>query len=139
MPRLALLFSVQYLNFTYQRTVDIAEEVHILGNPRYTIVAEDMQKIPEDERDKVIGFEIMAMDYLAGDIAPCYKYYTLQTTWAITTPQILTEFMSYVETQEPLWVLTATEQTETELDNILDEKYELQFSNPYVCFYRLAE
>ena len=136
---LALLFSVQYLNFTYQRTVDIAEEVHILGNPRYTIVAEDMAKIPENERDSVIGYEIEAMDYLAGDIVPCYKYYTLQSTWAITTPQILPDFMNFVETEEPLWVLTAVEETGTDLDGILQDKYELQFSNPYVYFYRLAD
>ncbi len=136
---LTLLFALYYFNSTAQRTLTNYEEVHVQGNSRYSCVAEDMAKIPENERDSVIGFEIMAMDYLAGDIVPCYKYYTLQSTWAITTPQILPDFMSFVENEEPLWVLTAVEETGTELDGILQDKYTLQFENPYVYFYRLAD
>ena len=136
---LALLVAGCCFLLTAKRAWVAYEEVYLNGNPRYTLVSEDMQKIPEDERDCVIGYEIEAMDYLAGDIVPCYKYYTLQSTWAITTPQIIPDFMNFVETEEPLWVLTAVEETGTDLDGILQDKYELQFSNPYVYFYRLAD
>ena len=136
---LALLCAVWYFNETVERTWTLAGEVYVYDNPRYTAVAEDMSKIPPEERDSVIGFEIMAMDYLAGDIIPCYKYYTLQSSWAVSAPEIIPEFMDWVQTQEPLWVLTTGEQTGTALDAILLEKYELQFSNPYIYFYRLAD
>ncbi len=81
------------------------------GNSKYTCVAEDMAKILENARDSVIGYEIMAMDYLAGDIVLFYKYYTLQSTWAVTTTQILPDFISFVENEEPPWVLTAVAET----------------------------
>ncbi|MBE7016864.1 MAG: hypothetical protein E7420_01710 [Ruminococcaceae bacterium] len=136
---LALLCAIYYLNITAERTWKLAGEVYVDDNPRYTCVAEDMEKIPPEERDSVIGYEIMAMDYLAGDILPCYKYYTLQSSWAVSNPRIVPEFIDWVKTQNPLWVLTAREQTGTELDNVLGEKYELQFQNPYIYFYRLAD
>ncbi|MBR2879368.1 MAG: hypothetical protein IKC02_01705 [Oscillospiraceae bacterium] len=136
---LTLLFTLYYSYSAVQYTLPKYEEVHVQGNTRYTCVAEDMAKIPEEERDSVIGYEIMAMDYMAGDIVPCYKYYTLQSTWAITTPHILPDFMNYVKTEKPLWVLTAVEETGTDLDSILQDAYTLQFENPYVYFYRLAD
>ena len=127
------------LYMTAIQTNSVAEYVHVQGNPYYTAVAADMAKIPEQERHSVIGYEIMAMDYLIGDMIPCYKYYTFQSGWAITAPQILTDFMQWVEDNEPLWVLTAREETGTDLDRILADKYEFRFSNPYVYYYRLKD
>jgi len=136
---ITILCSCYYLMSTAKRTWNNIDEVYLLDNPRYTYVAEDMQKIPQEERDSVIGYEIMAMDYLAGEIIPCYKYYTLQSTWAITDPQIVQEFFDWVDTNEPLWVLTTTTKTGTDLDDVLQKKYNFQFENPYICFYRLIE
>lgn len=124
---------------TVLRTQDVITEVYINRNPYYTVVAEDMKKIPEQEKNSVIGYEIMAKDYLIGDVIPCYKYYTFQSGWAITSPQIVTDFMQWVEENEPLWILTPSEETGTDLDRILTDKYEFRFSNPYVYYYRLKE
>lgn len=133
---ITILCSCCYLQRTAKRTWNNIEEVYLSGNPRYTYVAKDMQKIPQEERDSVIGYEIMAMDYLAGEIIPCYKYYTLQSTWSITNSQIVPEFIDWVDANEPLWVLTTTTETGTDLDEILEKKYSFQFENPYICFYR---
>lgn len=114
------------------------KEVHVQGNYRHYVVSRDMGQIPENERDSVIGFEVQASDYLSGDIIPCYKYYTLQETWAISSPHILDEFIDYVDEEEPLWLLTTKLEPETELDRIISEKYEPQFYNEYLLFYRLG-
>ena len=106
---------------------------------RYEVVKSDFDRIPEAERDSVIGFEIGADDYLRGDITPCYRYYTLQGTWALTSPFIIPEFMDFVENEEPLWVLTRPQEKNTQLLGILSEKYTRQFENEYIVYYRLKD
>lgn len=106
---------------------------------RYATVKADFDRIPEQERDSVIGYEIRTQIYLLGDIMPCYKYYALQETWARTAPFIGEEFMDYVENEEPLWVLTEPGQDNEELLRILGEKYTRQFENEYVVYYRLND
>ena len=96
-----------------------------------------MTKIPENERDSVIGFEIQSADYLAGNIVPCYKYYTLQNTWSITNPQIAEDFVSYVADNTPLWLIMSKNHTNEELNEIINEEYGFQFENKYMTFYRL--
>lgn len=118
-------------------TVSSIEEVYVDGNVRYSTVHKDMAKIPENERDSVIGFEIRSADYLAGDIVPCYKYYTLQNTWSITNPEIVNEFISYVDSDSPVWLIMSKEYTNEELNRIAKEKYNPEFENDYMIFYRL--
>lgn len=120
-----------------QHTLIEWRTVHVEHNPRYETVSADMQKIPENERDSVIGFEIMARDYLAGDILPCYKYYTLQNTWAITSPYIVNDFVEWVDQNEPLWVIMAADAENADLFAILQERYEASHENEYMTFYRL--
>ena len=106
---------------------------------RYEVVKSDFDRIPAQERDSVIGFEIGADDYLRGDITPCYKYYTLQSTWTLTSSFIMPEFMDYVEQETPLWVLTRPEERNANLLRILAEKYTRQFENEYIVYYRLKD
>ena len=105
---------------------------------RYETICSDMSKIPEDERDSVIGYMVRAEDYLHGDIIPCYKYYTLQEGWAQVNPEILTDFMNYLRSKNrPLWVFTNPDEDSQELADILSEHYSLQFKSEYLIFYRV--
>lgn len=133
----AVLCALLHLLPAAQRTVWQWKTVYVDHNPRYETVAADMQKIPEDERDSVIGFEIMAQDYLAGDILPCYKYYTLQNTWAITSPHIVNDFVEWVDQNEPLWVIVAAGEENPDLFAVLQDKYEVSHENAYMTYYRL--
>lgn len=105
---------------------------------RYHTVSGDMSHIPMNERDSVIGYEIEAADYLRGDILPCYKYYTLQETWGITNPQIVSDFVEWVDTEKPTWIITNIELNNKDLMDILNREYELQFENEYLLFYRIT-
>lgn len=134
-----LLCAIIHMVPTLQRTASQFSLVYFDKNPRYEVVAADMEKIPEDERDSVIGYEIFASDYLAGDIVPCYKYYTLQETWAITTPSVLDDFKAWANENEPLWIILALDNDYALPKEILKDKYTLSHENPYMAFYRLNE
>ena len=131
---LNLLVSVLYVRTAVQ-TVWLSDQ----AQTQETVLVRDFSRIPEDEQTSVIGYNISPAYYLQGDVLPCYKYYTLQDTWAITNPQILTDFMDYVSRERPLWVLTEPGQDQPELTSILSENYELMFSDEYLLFYRLLE
>lgn len=139
-PRNFLLYVASFcicLNFyiSIDSSLSSYKEVYTDGNIRYETVAADMERIPSSEKGSVIGYEIAAADYLAGNIIPCYKYYTLQNTWNITTENIVSDFKLWVSENEPLWLLVAPDYNE-ELNYILEEKYTYMFENPYMIFYR---
>lgn len=106
---------------------------------RCETVKEDLKIIPEDEKDSVIGYQIKTDIYHYADIIPCYKYYTLQETWAITNPQILEDFMTWLETEKPLWLLKDAENNNETLERILDENYTEKERNDYIIIYRLKD
>lgn len=135
----ALICAAMHLYPTLGHVAANVETVFFNNNPRYTSVQSSMAKIPSEEQDSVIGFEITAADYLAGDILPCYKYYTLQTTWSITAPNIIPEFINWITENEPLWLLVSKEYVGAELNQILCERYEDKFEDEYIIFYRLIE
>lgn len=105
---------------------------------RYEAVYSDMQRIPEDEQNSVIGYMVRSEDYLYGEITPCYKYYTLQEGWAQVNPQIIQDFMDYLRGEDrPLWVILNQQEDSAELMDILTNYYVLQFENDYLTFYRV--
>ncbi len=104
---------------------------------RYNAIRECADQIPEEERDSIIGYKIRAADYLTCDILPCYKYYTLQDSWATFDPHILTEFFDFLQTAPPTWLITTPDEEDPTLLNILDTQYQFQFGNEYLTFYRL--
>lgn len=134
---LVLLCAVPSVRFTCSRVTSMLNEVHAEGNIRYSQVAADSEVIPDGEKDSVIGFEVSACDYLALDIIPCYKYYTLQQTWSITTPHIMPDFLDWVSENRPTWLLTGSEEIPEELQMLLEESYSCHAANDYVVFYRL--
>jgi hypothetical protein len=101
-------------------------------------VQDAIQVIPESERNSIIGYQIPVSYYVLGDIIPCYKYYTWQESWAMTTPQILSDFMEWVRTDQPLWILTTPEEDHLKLLEILNENYYVAFENELLICYRLV-
>ena len=124
--------------YTYFKSI---QSYFILGttDTRYTTITEDFRIIPEEERDSVICYQASVDVYHFVDILPCYKYYALQETWAITNPEILDEFMDWAETEKPLWIVKGSANRNPELQRILSQYYEMKRSNDYVVFYRLKE
>ena len=106
---------------------------------RHEVLSADFSRIPETERASVIGYNISASDYLSGDIIPCYKYYTLQEHWSITNPTILDDFIDWLSTSEPLWILVTPHEDNARVREIIRAKYELKYENDYLIFYRLKE
>ena len=114
---------------------------HITGAEKevHTTIYNDTQKIPVEEQDSVIGYNISASYYLHGDILPCYKYYTYQDWWSISNPSIKEDFVTFLREDKPLWILTNLEMEDEEVGGILSEAYELQFSNDYIMYYRMKD
>lgn len=102
-------------------------------------VSEDLALISEEEKDSVIGCELPAKYYLYGDILPCYKYYTYQSWWSKADPQIMADFLSYLEEEKPLWILTEAECGNKRVLALLESDYELKHGDEYVMMYRLRE
>lgn len=123
-------YTLQSINFTY---------IDGRVTQQYDAAVDGFGQIPEEERDSIIGYNVASCDYLAGDVVPCYKYYTLQPTWAITNPDVVPDFMEYVETERPLWVVTLPQEWDPELLRILEEHYELHHENDYLMFYRAKQ
>ena len=105
----------------------------------YNGVVEMFDFIPEDEKDSVIGFNCSSAYYLMGEIIPCYKYYTLQEWWASNNPEILTDFVDYIDNENPLWVFILPDEDNVEVLDVLEYKYSLVKSNKWLNMYRLAE
>lgn len=106
---------------------------------RYETISEALEIIPENEKDSVIGYHIKTDIYDYGDIIPCYKYYTLQDVWARTNPQILVDFVDWLETEKPLWVIKNTYINNNDVQKILDGYYEEKSRNEYITIYRLTQ
>ncbi|MBP3697555.1 MAG: hypothetical protein J6J45_08435 [Clostridia bacterium] len=104
---------------------------------RSEAIKKALEIIPENEKDSVIGYQIRTDVYHYADIIPCYKYYTLQETWAITNPQITDDFFAWIETEKPLWVIKDTESSNEIFENILEEHYEEKIRNEYIVIYKL--
>lgn len=134
-----LLCAAPSARFAYSRVISNAKIVYAKGNVRYTTVASDYDVIPDHEKDSVIGFEVSACDYLALDIIPCYKYYTLQQTWSITTPTIMPDFVDWVSENRPTWLLTWNDEIPEEVKALLEASYSCCAENEYIVFYRLNE
>ncbi|MCH4193258.1 MAG: hypothetical protein LKF52_13200 [Butyrivibrio sp.] len=103
----------------------------------YAEVHELCQKIPEEDQDNVLGFEIPARYYLIGDILPCYKYGILQTFWSEVDPEIMQEYVSYLKNQSPEWLVVLTGADDENVDGILSQKYEQADANDYCSLYHL--
>lgn len=102
----------------------------------YLQVSKSLSIIPEDEKNSVIGFGIFPVNYMYGDITPCYKYYTLQRWWTTDELNVYGEFIVYLKTEHPLWLITKCEETDSEILSIISDNYDLITKDDYNCYYR---
>lgn len=103
---------------------------------RYSQMNESAQIIPEEDRSSVIGYDIPPEWYMDCDIVPCYKYYILQRWWTTPVTDVYGDFLNYLSTEHPAWVITRKQMTDEGVDEILENDYILQESNDYACFYK---
>ncbi len=101
---------------------------------RYRDVNEGVSFIPEKERNSVIGYEIPVSWYVDSQITPCYKYYSMQHWFSLSGLNAYEDFIEYVKTMHPLWVVTSAGEEDTQLCSILGEEYSLIYSGTYDCY-----
>lgn len=105
----------------------------------YDTVKESFSRIPEQERESVLGYEIPAKYYLMGGVLPCYKYGILQFHWMQNDEQVMEDFLNFVEWQSPLWLISEKDTHNAELKAILSDQYELMWEDGYAEYYRVKE
>ena len=105
----------------------------------YAGVRASSDLIPEEERDSVIGFEILANYYYHADILPCYKYFTLQGWMSTDKVDVSREFLRYLYEEHPLWIVTGADEKGKVILGILEESYAPVYSDENYCLYRYRE
>lgn len=100
-----------------------------------SVLAENFKKIPDDEKNSILGYNIHSRCYLMGDVIPSYKYYTAQDAWAQNDPKILEEFYCYLENTPPAWLITEADNVSDRMEKILKGSYELKMEDNYCRYY----
>lgn len=106
---------------------------------QYNQIHKSTEQIPEDERDSVIGFGVLANFYVHADIVPCYKYYTLQRWMTTDENDVYGQFMEYVRNEHPLWLITKPDEDDSGIKAVLESAYSLVTTDDYACYYRLNQ
>ena len=102
----------------------------------YAQVQAGVSVIPEKERDSVIAYGVLANYYYHADIVPCYRFFTLQKWMTTEKVDAHTEFLTYVNTEHPLWVVTYTNENEKAMLEILNRSYRLAYADENYALYR---
>lgn len=105
------------------------------ANEEYKQISESMKSIPENERDSIIGFGVLADFYVHADVTPCYKYYTLQKWMTTENRDVYGEFIDYASEEHPLWIVINSSEKDKGIVTVL-ENYELVTSDDYYQYYR---
>lgn len=104
---------------------------------RYQDVQDCIQVIPEEDRDSVIGYEISTSWYIDSGITPCYKYYSMQHWWSAEGFDVNQEFMDYVSSEFPKWIVAGTDIEDDQLKHILADHYTLVTEGKW-AYYRYS-
>ena len=105
----------------------------------YAQVQKGVSVIPEEERNSVICYDILANYYYHADLVPCYKYYTLQKWMTTDKVNVNEEFMKYVADEHPLWVVIPNGESNQELMRILESFYSCKSMDSIYSYYRYLE
>lgn len=108
------------------------------ANEQYSQINESMKAIPEDEKNSVIGYGVLADFYIHADVTPCYKYYTLQKWMTSEKRDVYGEFIECVSSEHPLWIITRKYETDENIVSVLDD-YSLAISDDFYNYYRYKE
>jgi uncharacterized membrane protein YhaH (DUF805 family) len=104
----------------------------------YAGVQAGFSRIPEEERDSVIGYQILANYYFHADILPCYRYFTLQRWWTSEKVDVNGEFLRYVYEEHPLWVVIPADEEGKGIHSVLSEGYVNVYADDLYSLYRFG-
>jgi len=94
--------------------------------------------VPVYERDQILGYNIPAAFYLAANIIPESRYFTLQDWWALHDSNIYTELELKFVSRPPKWLLTSSELVKNKIiAGIITKDYVFEKEISGVKLYRL--
>ena len=97
-------------------------------------------KIPQEDKDQVIAYNVQANWYLDQNVLPCYKYFVHQDWWGDFAPTVWDDFNKMMIENSPLWIITPKAIKNTELEKILQKNYNIHpSSNDDYIVYTLKE
>ena len=102
----------------------------------YSQIQTGIAVIPEEDRDSVIAYDLLANYYFHADILPCYKYFTLQRWLTTEKVNVRQEFMHYLSEGHPLWVVVPATERDAAIKDILASDYSCRLSDGIYTYYR---
>lgn len=105
----------------------------------YALVQDGISVIPEEERDEVIGYNILANFYYHADILPCYKYFALQRWMTTDKVNVNREFMMYLKEEHPLWVVIPVQEKKQYINEILTAGYIYKKTDSVYAYFRYLD
>ncbi len=99
------------------------------------------ERIPEEDRDSVFGYDVSSAWFLQADIMPCHRLFTLQESWARHYPAFGREINQMLLDTPPKWVIIHNIDIieSRQFLNILNDNYELDSEFGYDLLYRLKK
>ena len=105
----------------------------------YKQVETGISVIPEEERDEVIAYSVLANFYYHADILPCYRYFTLQKWMTTDKVNVYEDFLRYLIEERPLWVIVRAEEKDQYIRAILGKFYACKSADGRYEYYRCLE
>lgn len=105
----------------------------------YEQIKAGISVIPEEERDSVIGYNVLANFYYHADILPCYRYFTLQKWQTTDKVNVYQDFMVYLIDEHPLWVIIRAGEEDQLIRGILKTGYTRKSADNRYEYYRFIE
>lgn len=97
--------------------------------------------IPQEDRDKVFGYDVSSAWFLEADIMPCYRLFTLQESWAEHYPKFGRDINEFMISTPPKWVVIHNIDIvrSRQFIDIIDREYELVSQVSYDLLYKRKE
>ena len=79
------------------------------------------EAIPAADRDKVWGMDLAPDVYINMNVTPCYRYFTLQSFYSCSMPEIGDETTQWLKSSPPLYIV---DQGNPAMKEVLNQRYE---------------
>ncbi len=108
-------------------------------NPNVAEVQELVGLIPVSDRNQILGYNLPAALYLAADILPEYKYFTLQDWWASHDLNIYVKLRQHFMDMPPKWlIINGMPVADIKLSDIIKDRYYTVHKNGGLKLLRLS-
>ncbi len=97
------------------------------------------ERIPEEDKNSVFGYDVSAAWFLQADIMPCHRLFTLQESWARHYPEFGREINQMLLDSPPKWVIIHNIDIieSRQFLKIINDRYELDSEFSYDLLYKL--